>query len=84
METNRFNEKKNYINIKLDQILKCFNEGHHTKEFEIKIYDDEKSFNKVVDITILKEKKYQFKFNPDIHIKRIDKKFRELANLILI
>jgi len=81
---NRFQEKQNFINIKLNEIMQAYNESSHKNEFEIKIVDQKNSFNKIVYVTILKEKEYKFTFHPDINIKRLEKRFRELANLILI
>lgn len=80
---NRFEEKTNYIKIKLDEIEKAFKCTKNHNEFGFKWYETTFNFNIIAEIEIIGIRRNLFYFHPDDNVKSIDKKLKQICNIIL-
>ena len=86
--TDREKEKSEYIELKLQEIQKCFDCTNHTKEIHFKYisYKDDIICSEImvkVEIMIIDEY-YKFWLYPKDHIAKIDSILKKISNLILI
>lgn len=80
---NRFYEKQQFIMINLLDIKKAYESTSHKSEIQFNYYEDKESFNIIVVVTVMGED-HEFKIHPDDHVKRINKKLKDICKIALI